>query len=46
MLVLVPIVWGFLRKEQGLPMFGAPTVAQLEDPEYVRGKRSDTSSTP
>ncbi|WP_244930162.1 sulfite exporter TauE/SafE family protein [Nocardioides sp. W7] len=33
-LVLVPLVWGFLRKEQGLPMFGAPTVAQLEDPDY------------
>lgn len=29
-LVLVPIVWGLLRKEQGLPMFGAPTVAELE----------------
>jgi uncharacterized membrane protein YfcA len=34
MLVLVPLVWGVLRKEQGLPMFGAPTVAQLEDPTY------------
>ena len=29
-LVLVPLVWGFLRRGQGLPMFGAPTVAQLE----------------
>ena len=28
--VLVPLVWGLLRKEQGLPMFGAPTVAELE----------------
>ncbi|MCW2794748.1 sulfite exporter TauE/SafE family protein [Nocardioides sp.] len=36
MIVLVPLVWGLLRKEQGLPMFGAPTVAELEDPEYVR----------
>lgn len=30
MLVVVPVVWGFLRKSQGLPMFGAPTVADLE----------------
>ncbi len=34
MVVLVPLIWGLLRKEQGLPMFGAPTVAQLEDPSY------------
>lgn len=38
-LVLVPIVWGFLRKEQGLPMFGAPTVAELEDPEFLTRER-------
>ena len=37
MLVLVPIVWGLLRRTQGLPMFGAPTVAQLEDPSYRPG---------
>jgi uncharacterized membrane protein YfcA len=30
MLVGIPIVWGLLRKTQGLPMFGAPTVAELE----------------
>jgi uncharacterized membrane protein YfcA len=30
MLVVVPLVWGMLRKQQGLPMFGAPTVAELE----------------
>ncbi|WP_395690775.1 sulfite exporter TauE/SafE family protein [Nocardioides sp.] len=30
MLVLVPIVWGLIRKTQGLPMFGSPTVAELE----------------
>lgn len=33
MLVVVPVVWGFLRKGQGLPMFGAPTVAELEGTE-------------
>jgi hypothetical protein len=30
MLVVVPLVWGLLRRQQGLPMFGAPTVAELE----------------
>jgi uncharacterized membrane protein YfcA len=30
MLVLVPLIWGLLRKGQGLPMFGSPTVAELE----------------
>ncbi|MCW2815763.1 MAG: Sulfite exporter TauE/SafE, partial [Nocardioides sp.] len=43
MIVLVPLIWGFLRKEQGLPMFGAPTVAELEgtDPQRRRaGTRS------
>ncbi|MGI8576560.1 MAG: sulfite exporter TauE/SafE family protein [Nocardioidaceae bacterium] len=27
---VVPIVWGLLRKREGLPMFGTPTVAQIE----------------
>ncbi len=36
-LVLVPLVWGLIRRTQGLPMFGAPTVAQLEDPSYRPG---------
>ena len=36
MIVLVPLVWGVLRKEQGLPMFGAPTVAELEGLGYAR----------
>ena len=30
MVVLVPLLWGLVRKSQGLPMFGAPTVAELE----------------
>jgi uncharacterized membrane protein YfcA len=34
MLVLLPLVWGLLRKQQGLPMFGAPTVAELDVPAY------------
>jgi uncharacterized protein len=37
MLVLVPLIWGLLRRGQGLPMFGAPTVAQLEDPLWRPG---------
>ena len=36
-LLILPIVWGFLRKGQGLPMFGSPTIAQLEDPNYRPG---------
>jgi uncharacterized membrane protein YfcA len=32
MVVLMPLVWGALRRSQGLPMFGAPTVAELEAP--------------
>ena len=36
MLFVVPFVWGLLRRQQGLPMFGAPTVAELEDPVYDR----------
>ncbi len=45
MLVLVPLVWGLVRRTQGLPMFGSPTVAELEDPAYRPGvigmKRTD-----
>jgi uncharacterized membrane protein YfcA len=33
-LVVLPVVWGLIRMRHGLPMFGAPTVAQLEDPRY------------
>jgi uncharacterized protein len=30
MVIVLPFVWGILRRTQGLPMFGAPTVAELE----------------
>src|SRR3954453_19237607 len=30
MVFVLPLVWGLIRRTQGLPMFGAPTVAQLE----------------
>lgn len=42
MVVLVPLVWGLIRRTQGLPMFGSPTVAELESPAYrpgIRGMR-------
>jgi len=29
-IVLLPLVWGGIRRREGLPMFGAPTVAELE----------------
>jgi uncharacterized protein len=32
MLVVLPFVWGLIRRTQGLPMYGAPTVAELEEP--------------
>src|SRR4249919_2569524 len=31
LVVLLPLVWGLVRRTEGLPMFGAPTIAQLED---------------
>jgi uncharacterized protein len=30
MVILVPVVWGFIRRSEGMPMFGAPTVAELK----------------
>ncbi|WP_418057904.1 sulfite exporter TauE/SafE family protein [Pimelobacter simplex] len=30
MLALVPLVWGLIRRRHDLPMFGAPTVAEIE----------------
>ena len=48
-LVLVPLIWGLLRRGQGLPMFGAPTVAQLEDPSWragIVGMKQDGSAEP
>jgi hypothetical protein len=29
-IVTLPVVWGGIRRREGLPMFGAPTVAELE----------------
>ena len=45
--VLVPVLWGVLRRSEGLPVFGSPTVAELDNPAYVPGivgmKRVDDS---
>src|SRR4051794_34877862 len=30
MVVVLPVIWGLIRRTEGLPMFGAPTVAELE----------------
>jgi uncharacterized membrane protein YfcA len=43
MVVLVPLVWGLIRRTEGLPMFGAPTVAELEG-EESRPRRTRSSA--
>jgi uncharacterized membrane protein YfcA len=42
MVVLVPLVWGVIRRTEGLPMFGSPTVAELEG-EVRRSSRRPAS---
>ncbi len=37
MVVLLPLIWGLIRRTQGMPMFGSPTVAELENPAYQPG---------
>lgn len=34
LIALLPLVWGSVRLATGLPMFGSPTLAQVEDPSY------------
>jgi uncharacterized membrane protein YfcA len=50
MVVLLPLVWGGLRLTTGLPMFGAPTLDQVEDPTYrpggLRVTRLDPDTSP
>ena len=46
MIVLVPLVWGLLRRGQGLPMFGAPTVAELEGEQRVAERRPEVVDRP
>jgi uncharacterized membrane protein YfcA len=42
----VPVVWGFLRRGVGLPMFGSPTVADLETPEGDLAPDADAATGP
>lgn len=46
-LLLLPIVWGFLRKEQCLPFMGAPTVSELDTWNYAgpRKKKAETADS-
>ena len=30
MVIVLPFVWGLIRRAEGMPMFGKPTVAELE----------------
>jgi uncharacterized protein len=45
MLVLLPLVWGLIRRIHGLPMFGTPTVSQLEEPVRT-GPLTDATRPP
>jgi uncharacterized membrane protein YfcA len=38
-LVLMPLVWGLLRRQLGMPMFGAPTVVEIESDPRDRHPR-------
>jgi hypothetical protein len=45
MVVVLPFVWGLIRRTQGLPMFGAPTVAELEgDQPSIPPARADAAA--
>lgn len=35
--LLVPLAWGLVRHATGLPVFGRPTLAEIEDPTYRPG---------
>ncbi|WP_110239739.1 sulfite exporter TauE/SafE family protein [Nocardioides gilvus] len=37
--VLLPLAWGLIRRTVGLPMFGAPTVEELDVPEASARRR-------
>ena len=45
-LLVLPIVWGFLRKRQGLPMFGSPTIAAARGPGLPAGTDRDEEGRP
>lgn len=39
MLLLAPLVWGLLRRSVGLPMFGNPTIEQIEEPALSESRK-------
>jgi uncharacterized membrane protein YfcA len=45
MLVVVPVVWGLIRRTEGLPMFGSPTVQELEDAGRPDGRAAPIALT-
>jgi len=45
LLVLVPLVWGALRRTEGLPYFGAPTVEEIEDGRARYQERNATAAS-
>ena len=40
MVVVVPFVWGLIRRAEGLPTFGSPTVSELEGDRAAAGSDS------
>jgi len=38
-LIVLPVVWGLLRRNVGLPIFGTPTVAEIEAPAGSPGSK-------
>ena len=47
LVVLVPLVWGFLRRSEGLSFFGSPTVRDLEErPEDLPRRLDDLRGLP
>src|SRR4051794_12718586 len=45
LVVLVPLVWGLLRRIEGLPYFGAPTVEDIEEGRARYQQRQQRHST-
>ena len=39
MLVSVPVLWGFVRRTEGLPFMGAPTIGEIEGSLVTRTLR-------
>jgi uncharacterized membrane protein YfcA len=44
MVFVVPIIWGFIRRSEGLPFFGDPTVREIEEGPKRRAKQQKTGA--